>query len=401
MKKLPISLFIVAVVYLSMTFFVGNLVEKEIKITLSENIQPDISVELLSYEREFFSATATSMLKIKVDPETTITLNVSSRIFHYPYQAVIKSNMQIADEYLSNKAQEYFSTPNWIYSEEVIDLTSHLKGLLTVVSGKYESGSESLMTDPLLVSYEMDLNNKSGDIQLDWSGIIGSLNGTAVELDTLQLNNHIGELDKQNNYELTIKKVNIQQGTHHSLLEDFLIKGNSKQGKEDKTVDTNNEIVLRSYQLNDGKQRTFTDNRIKFALTGLYQPALELLNSGSDDSDELEKAFIELIYNGAQVTLSELKSQTPWGKVDGQFDFTLDSGASLESIATNPYILFDYISGDASLVLPISLLDEPILAEPLQMGVMTGFLAQEEKTLNFETTFQQGELVVNGRVIPL
>ena len=67
----------------------------------------------------------------------------------------------------------------------------------------------------------------------------------------------------------------------------------------------------------------------------------------------------------------------------------------------NQYTLFDYMSGNASLVLPLSLLDEPAVAESLQMGLMTGFLEKNEQTLNLQTSFQQGELTVNGRVIPL
>jgi len=401
MKKLSISLFVATTIYLLMTFFVGNLVEKEIKIALSENKSPDFSVKLVSYERGFFSATATSMVDVVIDSETTIALNISSHVFHYPYQASIKNDIQIEDSDLSKKVQAYFNTPNWIHSEEVVDLTSRLTGVLTIVSGKYESEFETLITEPLLLSYEMDLKNKSGHIQLDWAGIVGILNDTVMELDTLQLNSHIGVPAKQSDYQLTVEKLNVQKGAHRSILENFSFKGNSKPGKEDKTIDTNNELLLGSYQINDGTKRTFTDNRIKFSLTGLYQPAFELLSSSADDSGELEKAFIELIYNGAQLTLSQLSSQTPWGEVDGQFDITLDSGASLESIAVNPYILFDYINGDASLLLPSSLLDEPILVEPLQMGIMTGFLAQGEQTLNFETSFQQGELIVNGRVIPL
>ena len=59
------------------------------------------------------------------------------------------------------------------------------------------------------------------------------------------------------------------------------------------------------------------------------------------------------------------------------------------------------MSGDARVVLPLRLLDEPAISEPLQLGIIAGFLEQNEQTLNLQTSFKQGELTVNGRVIPL
>jgi len=109
----------------------------------------------------------------------------------------------------------------------------------------------------------------------------------------------------------------------------------------------------------------------------------------------------ELVHHGAQLTLSQLTSQTPWGEVDGNLDLTLDKGASLTNIMINPYILFDHISGDASLVLPLGLLEEPEIAEPLKVGLASGLLVRGEQTINLQTSFQQGELKVNGKVIPL
>jgi uncharacterized protein YdgA (DUF945 family) len=387
-----------------MTFFVGNMAEKEIKSAFSENQQTDLSIELLNYQRHFFTANAISKVKVTIDPQTTITLNITSTIFHFPYQALIKSNIEIADEISAKKAERYFGSPNWLTSEEKIDLFSQLTGLLTVASGKYVSESESLMTESLLFTYQIDLKNKSADMQLYWAGLKGVTYGTVIKFNSLQLNARIGESIKKNDYDykLALEKISVEQHGYHSLLEGLVLKGSSQQGKTEHTIDTSNELILDSYQLTNDTQQTFVNNHIKFAFTGLYQPAFELLNSGgAEDSQEVEEALIELLYNGAQLTLSKLTSQTPWGEVDGTFDLILDQGVPLIGIIDNPYILLDYISGDANLILPLNLLDEPRLTDFLQIGVMSGFLLQKEQTLNLETSFQRGELIVNGRVIPL
>lgn len=403
MKKLPIVLLILAIIYLSMTFFVANVAEKEIKLAFSENGKSDFSIELINYQRHFFTANVISKVSINIDPETTITFDITSHITHYLYQAVIKSNIQIEDDILAKKAELYFGTEKWLTSEEKINLFSQLSGVLSLASGKYEGESESLTTEPLLLSYQVDLKDRSADVQLDWAGLTGVTHDTTIALNTLQFSSHLGTLNKRSDgdYKLTVKNVTAQQKDRHSLLEGLLLQGYSKQGKKDKTVNTSNELLVRSYQINNDKQKTFLNNRIKFGLTGLYQPAFERLNSGADDKKEVENALFELIHHGAKLTLSQLNSQTPWGEVDGKFDLTLAQGASLMDLVANPYILFDYISGNASLVLPASLLQEPLLAESLQMGLMTGFLLQKEQTLNLQSSFQQGELIVNGQVIPL
>jgi len=402
MKKLSLSVLILAVIYISMTFLIGGMVEKEIRLAVSENEQPDLSIELLSYQRHFLSAIATSKMTITIDKETVFAFNVSSTISHYPHQAIIKSHIQFDDQLLSERAEKYFNTTKWLTSEERLDLFSQLTGVLTIAPGGYESGSEKIISEPLLLSYQIDLDDNSGAMQVDWAGLVAASDAITVGLNRLQFSANVEYSEiQESDYYLIIKELFVQQAESHSLLENFILKGRSEQGKGDQRIDMHNEVELGAYHINGFTQKTFTDNRMAFAVTGLYQPAFSLLNGDSADKREIESALVELVQNGGQVTLSELNSQTPWGEVDGAFDITLDQGASLIDIVANPYILLDYIDGDASLALPAALLDEPTLADPLEVGVMTGFLLQEGESLNLQTSFQQGELVVNGQVIPL
>ena len=403
MKKLSIALLLVIISCLSMVFFVANVAEKEIKAVLLESQNSEFSIKLVSYQRNFFSAMAISEVYLSTDPALTPSFKVTTKINHYPYQATLTNNIEVIDEALAKKLLAYFDTKQWITSTETINLFSQLSGKLSIAAGQYESESESISNAPLVLDYDVDLNNKKADFTLNWAGLNATTHGTVVDLQALKLTADVKELsiNSDYNYQLNIDKIVLQQDKSDSLLEGLILKGSSQKGQKKQTIDTTNELLLRSYQLNSSDLQTFTDNRLKLALTGLYQPAMELLNSGSGSSQEIELALIELVSHGAQLKLSQLKSQTPWGEVDGELDVVLDKGALLTDILFNPYILFDYMSGDASLVLPVSLLDEPLLAEPLQMGLMTGFLKQNAETLNLETSFHQGELTVNGRVIPL
>jgi len=404
MKKLSIFFVVIVIAWLSMTDYIATIAEQEIKALLAENEGSDsFSMELQSYQRNFFSSTAITKLMILDDDADDLSLIITSTIHHYPYQALIKNRIELLDEALSKKAENYFSTTQWISSEEKINLFSELTGELTIVAGRYEGDNESLSTKPIRVNYQLDLKTKNGNFNIDWAGLSATTYTTKVDLQSLQLSSTLSKRTKQSdyNYQLEIAHITIQQGQKNSLLEGVSLKGHSQPGSQKETIDSSNELVVDNYQFNTSNKQSFTDNRIKLVLTGLYQPAFELLNGGSDNTQEIENALDELVKHGAHLQLFQLSSTTPWGDVNGKLDLTLERGVVLTDILINPYMLFDYMSGDASLVLPLSLLDEPAIAESLQMGVMTGFLEKNAATLNLKTSFQQGELIVNGRVIPL
>tara|TARA_R110001583_G_scaffold7720_5_gene37897 strand:- start:3688 stop:4899 length:1212 start_codon:yes stop_codon:yes gene_type:complete len=403
MKKLSFSLLLFSAACLSMIYFVANLAEKEIKAALSDIQNADFSTQLLSYERGFFSATAITEAQINTDQDAPLTFKIITTIHHYPYQAVLNNHIELTDTTMAQKAASYFGRADWITSVETINLLSQLTGQLTVIAGKYESESESMQSKPLVLDYQVDLKNKKADLVLNWAGLVGTTYGTSLRLNGLTLTSHIASLSIQDDYDyqIAIETLEVQQENTQSLIEGIQLTGNSQQGQKVDTLDTLNDLSINSYQIKNETIQTFTKNRLKLALTGLYQPAFELINTGSDDPQIIQQALNELVNHGAQLSLSTLSSQTPWGEIDGELDLVLDKGASLMDIIINPYILFDYISGDARLMLPVTLLDEPLLAESLQMGVMTGFLEVNEETLNLQTSFQKGELTVNGRIVPL
>lgn len=403
MKKLSIALVILAVIYLSMTFFIANIAEKEIKAAFNEQQRSDLRFELIEYQRHFFTANAISRMDVSIEGEDDITLNIVSSISHYPHQAVINSTMQFVDEQLAAKAKRYFGTENWLVSQEQIDIRGQLNGLMTIAEGRYESELESLMTEPVFVSYEMDLNDKTGSVQLDWAGLKAVSEDFSAQVEAVQLVSEVHSPQKTSDfsYLLKVATLSLQEQESLSLVQGLSLKGNSELHEELGTVDTMNELDIELYQVDNDEQQLFSNNRLKFSLAGLSQPAFESLNSGTSDELQLAVALNDLIYHGARLTLSQLSSKTPWGEVEGAFDLTLQRGAALGNIAANPYILFDYMNGYANLALPLALLDEPQFAQLLLMGIDSGFLEQNEQTLNLETSFQQGELVVNGHVLPL
>ena len=402
MKKLLSSLFVISVALLSSIYFVGEMTQNAIQKMFAKSDQQGLSSKLISYDKQFLKATVISQITLSVEEEPII-FTVKSAIQHYPYKALINNQIRLVDPELATKVQSYFSSENWISSREEISVLGQLTGQLKLLPGSYNNASEQFATKALQLDYQVNLQDYSGGANLNWQGLDAQTSDGNFSVESVKLTSNFSALPIGNEYDyfVEIAKVVIQQKNIQSQLQGIELQGSSRSGGQADTIDSSNEWKVASYRIDNGAEKVFTDNHLKLDIKGLYYPALSLLSNASDDQLQVEKALSELMRHGAQLTLAKLTSQTPWGEVDGSLDITLQQGAILSEIAVNPFMLLDYISGNAHLFLPEALLQLPALSELLRMGLQSGFLKRQEQTLSLETQFEQGELTVNGRVIPL
>jgi len=402
MKKLLIGLFIVTLLLLSGIYFVGNRVENETKNLLAKSDQQGISSRLISYERHFLKATVVSEVTVMME-DMPLVFQIDSSALHYPHKAVITNQIRLLDLDLSKKIETYFASENWISSTEEIDLLGQLTGQLTLLPGSYHNGAEHFTTKALQLDYQVDLHDYSGSVDLNWQGLQAHTSDGNLSVVSAKLRSNFSSASTHNEYDYfaQIAEIAITQEDAQSRLEGVELQGRSGHGKQGATIDTSNEWKVALYEINSGSKRVFTDNQIKLDIEGLSTPALNMLSATSEDPKQVEKALSALLVAGAKLTLSKLSSKTPWGEVTGYFSVTLQPGALLTEVVANPFALLDYVTGNAHLLLPVGLLEESQLSEDLQMGLVTGFLKREGQTLSFETQFEQGELTVNGKVIPL
>lgn len=405
MKKLLIGLCLIIITLLSTTYFVGEMVYNETQQLFSQQQQQGFSAKLISYDKRFLEATAVSEISIDVEGEAPVELTVSSTIKHYPYKAVITNQIHFTDPELQTKVQDYFSSENWISSVEEMNLFGQLSGQLKVLPGRYENAHEQFSTKALQLDYHLDLHDYSGKIKAEWQGAQGQTPTLVFSLADLQISSNFNLLLEhgKSDYVAHIADVAIQQEGMRSQFQGLKLSGSSHAGDKADTIDNINEWLVEHYQTDTGNvsRQEFINNHIKFSVKGLYAPAVHMLSEAADDQQKTQKALAQLMAHGVRFTLEKLNSQTPWGEVDGTLDVSLQQGALLTDVIANPFILLDYISGKANLLLPKVLLEVPSVKEPLQMGIATGILKRQDNNLTLETQFEKGELTVNGQVIPL
>ncbi|WP_028863195.1 DUF945 family protein [Psychromonas aquimarina] len=403
MKKTLSALSFLGVILLTSTYFVGEMTARETEKLFLKQQPQELNSRLISYEKNFLTADALSEVTVTLEGENPVIFSIHSRIKHYPYKAVISNDIRLSDSELGAKLDNYFGSEKWLNSQEEISIFGNLSGRLNLSAGSYENAREKISSRPLQLDYQVDLQDYSGSAQINWAGADAATSSGDFSIESVQLFSDFSSLSTNGSYAYFSKigKVIIGQKNYQSILQGLELKGSSQAGQKADTVDTSNEWKIARYEMNDGQGKVFTDNQIKLEIKGLYSPALDILANSSENKQLVENALKDLLAKGAELNLSKLSSQTPWGEVDGYLQLTLQQGAPLVEVIGNPFMLFDYVNGKAKLALPDSLLEEPAVAESLQMGLRTGFLKHENNSLSLETYLERGEFSVNGRVIPL
>ena len=403
MKKLLAGLIVISAILLLGIYIVGERTETEINRVFAQGSQQSQVSKLISYDKQFLKATAISQVTLMADGERPIVFRVTSSIRHYPYKAVIKNKIRIVDPILRKKAEDYFANENWLISTEEINLFAQLTGKLQLLAGRYNHAGEQFRTESLTLDYQVSLPDYSGSFSANWGGMDVQTDKTKVNLTSIKLKSDFTSLPiaQEYDYFLQIAQVIIDQDNIKSQFQDVELQGNSRLGQQENTIDTDNEWKVALAHFEGASERVFTDNHLKLNLKGLYAPALTFLSNASGDPKKIAQALSALMAHGAELSLVKLSSQAPWGEIRGDMQLSLQQGSNLVKIIENPFMLLDYTSGNVILLLPEALLQLPALADILRAGLQTGLLKREDQMLSLDTQLEQGELVVNGRVIPL
>lgn len=403
MRKLLISLFIISTLLLSAIGFVGEMAENNIRRLFSEAQRQGLAVQLLSYEKHFLSARVSSRMTLQLEQQRPIVLTLLSSIRHYPHQAQINNQISLLDAQLARQVQDYFGTENWLSSQQQISLLGRLSGQLQLLPGGYYQGAKQFATKALQLHYQLDLQDYAAKVNVHWQGFNALSKESYVSVDSLRFRSTFTPLASAGEYDYIaeVAEVIIQQSSSHTQLQGMAAQGSMRRGSRANTLDSDNDWQVALYQLDNDPQKAFTDNHLKLNLNGLSLPALSRLSAAGAETLRATKVLAELIAHGMQSVHSELRSTTPWGRVHGEWNISLQQGAELAEIAANPFMLLDYTSGKGNLLLPAALLQLPDLGELLQAALENGLLQKRQQALSLEVQLEQGELTLNGRVIPL
>lgn len=387
------------------TYFVGEMLQKSLEKLFTQ--AGGLETELVSYEKSFLTAKMQVKVTIPIDNEMPLVVLIYSDIYHYPYKATKINHITFLDTQVDVKLTQFFQHKAWLDYREEFDLLGNMSGEIHMLAGTFDNQIERFKSKPLAIHYQYNLGERSGDINVEWPGFNGEIDDTIIEAANIKFNadftatTQIGLIDYV--YLAEVESVSLRQFQNKLLTKNtgfnrIWLKGDSRIGKDKLTVDTQNNLKVAEYS---NGQQSFVDNQFNLSLSRLDLAALMTIKSGNEDPLIIQQALSVLFQRGANINLHSLRSTTPWGAIDGQFNMDLQPGANLMEVVGNPLNLIDYLNGELSLQLPEVLLYQPSVGPYLQVGVDNHLLQEQGEQLLLESSLDRGELVINGNVIPM
>lgn len=409
MKKLVGLLLFLVSALLTSTYYVGTITEQKTHELIAEYSSDDVQIEIVHYDRHFFSASVTTQVSFNDETLSGSGVQVHSEITHYPYKAVSINHLSFLDDTLNDKFNRYFSTAAWFISKEEFTLWGNLKGTLLLPAGHYEGNDEVLSSEPININYNVDLKKNKGTVHANWNGIVIKTKSENLQLENLVISSAFSNDSTlseawQYTYEMKIDKLTQRtavSGEIASLFESVLLTGGSQNSDTQERVNTNNTLKIKRYQLGKDEKLQFLNNEFVINMNDLYQPALDSINERAVFSEQTSNSLAELVKHGFNFSIPRLHSETPWGNIDGKFNFILDKGAVLPDILNNPYLLLDHGEGSLNFSLPQVFLNFPNIGGILTSLLQSGLLIIEDEKLILDGTYNRGELIINNEFIPL
>ncbi|MCK5818718.1 MAG: DUF945 family protein [Psychromonas sp.] len=412
MKKLVLLFSLVLVVgALLGTYYVGQYTEKKIKEIVSTSNNYDMQIEILSYERHFFTANVITKVSFVDENSKIISFKIFTKIHHYPYKALLDHKLIFSDKAVTENFKKYFATENWFNFKEDVNFLGTLRGKLIIPLGSYNQKGEFLNSQPLTIKYQINLNDYAGTMHLIWGGGVLKTHNTKIKLQDFTISSSFsvanaalkGAANKYS-YSLRIGKLsqrNSQKNPETSLFTNISLNGGSENDSEKSLINTHNELKIDRWQFGNDVKFEFVNTYLKVDIMKLYKPAIDILTTDTQNHQEVNMALSLLVKHGFIFSIPSFYSQTPWGSIDGHLDFTLSKGSVLSNVISNPYTLLDYSEWIAKLSLPKLMIELPGIRHYLYTFSKNGLLMLVGQKIIFEGRYQQGQLVVNGTEIGL
>ena len=402
MKKLIIVLVAVFCVLFSGVYFVGEMAKTEIQKEINQSNNSLLTMELLSYQKSFFSAKAEMKISIELEGQAPLQVFVHSDISHYPYKALLVNHINLVDPVLEKKMATFFKAKDWLVSKEEINLLGNMSGKIALAKGEFISQTERFNTAPLNLAYEYNVDEKKGSFDINWAGLEGDIYDETFVVKDLSLQASFTQVDKSDlvdyQYHLEVEQLEFVKALHRLATKGIVLEGESKISIDQLTV--NSETNWKVEEFENGPE-VFLNNHIDLSLSELNLIALTKLKSSFEDTTLMRQAFGHLVSLGAIIDLKTLYSETPWGQVNSQLKMNIQAGVASDEVLSNPLVLIDYTNGELSLSLPKKLSEQSDVGGLLQVGILTGVLKAQNEALILESSLDRGELTVNGNVLPL
>ena len=426
-KKLLLTIILLIAVSLLAPKFIGGVVETEHQSGVNKlNENPAITIDSTSFTRNWFGGKATTEMTILLQDEEieSITIIIEENLLFGP---VIFTDEGLALALSYSQADINFK--ELFLDEEIeafINNKIHLTGLLTfskqivanIVVDKVskEIDGNKVASAKAVGHFTLENNNRLyGDFQ--WAGLKATTNDESFTIEKVQFSldqtliagdYYQGNTISTGDFDFSLASVKAIDATGSMVfaLDNLLVNAISAVNNDLMTITMKysaDKIVTADQQLENANLDVILNGLNINVMQEISTLMAELSADGEktfsqENMKELSVLTAKLLVDDPVVDIKDLSVLTPDGKIESSMQLSVDK-KSFDT--TNIMSIIPAIIADANGKAPMPFFTKLGLAPMVDIYVQQGLIIQKEEELSFTANFAQGQLKVNGQVIPM
>lgn len=426
MKKVVVSVIILAIILLMAPIFIGKMVSTKYVESLDQiATNPSVQVIESQFSPQWFSAQAITKLRLMGDLGEL-----------YPYDIILKDDIQFGPIIFSDADVHFnlaYSTTNFVLEEGSLDeeflvilkehlslhskvnydLTYVIEWDLTEITKEHKGSN--LVLGAMHSEFEIrDDSHIKGDYA--WEGVSFTSSDSSMEIKGMELqldlnvvagNLYAGNAISTGSYALSIPEINFRDTVTNNVLSLKKLTTSAQTNLENNLL--NSEM---RYQIDEitAKDLTFTDLDLSVVFKNFDLDALSKLNdlfvaspqnSNTAPLEQLNAAtdvINLLLAHKPEIDISSFNLATPDGLIESNAKIVFNN-ANFNLL--NPMALLGDINADAEGKAPKVFLNKIGLEQLINIYTAQGFLRDENENVAFTLSLKNGTINLNDLVLPL